>query len=102
MFIIFLEIVSLFTIPNLVEIISPSPYSLDEFYFSDKNQLDDKFIHCIILAGTSGTRITLTYLIRVFDTTWGSKFWALNSYSLADFSFFHAYEDLKAIKTIEI
>ena len=32
----FLEIVSLFTIPNLVEIISLSPYSLDEFYFSDK------------------------------------------------------------------
>jgi len=43
--------------------------------------------------------LIITYLIRVFDTTWESKFWALKFLYLGQFSIFHAY--LKAIKAIE-
>ena len=45
-------------------------------------------------------KIIITYLINVFDTTWGSKFWVLKFLFLGQFSiFFHA--DLKAIKAFE-
>ena len=44
-------------------------------------------------------RIIITYLIRVFDTTWESKFWVLKFLFLGQFSIFHA--DLKAIKAFE-
>ena len=41
-------------------------------------------------------KIIITYLIRVFDTTWESKFWVLNSYFFTNFLFFHVI--LKVIK----
>ena len=44
--------------------------------------------------------IIVTYLIRVFDTTWEYKFWTLKFLFLGQFfNFFHA--DLKAIKAFE-
>ena len=33
-------------------------------------------------------KIIITYLIRVFDTTWGSKFWVLKFLFLGQFSIF--------------
>ena len=44
-------------------------------------------------------KIIITYLIRVFDTTWESKFWALKFLFLGQFLFFHV--DLKAIKAFD-
>ena len=41
-------------------------------------------------------KIIITYIIRVFDTTGESNFWALKFFFLANFLFFHV--DLKAIK----
>ena len=44
-------------------------------------------------------KIIVTYLIRVFDTTWESKFWALKFLFLGQLLIFHF--DLKAIKAFD-
>ena len=44
-------------------------------------------------------KIIITYLNRVFDATWESKFWALTLLFLGLFLFFHV--DLKAIEAFD-
>ena len=48
---------------------------------------------------TQETKIIITYLIRVFDTTRESKFWALKFLFHGQFLFFHV--DMKANKAFD-
>ena len=88
------------------------------FQITDPGKKNSSGLFCLVILG--GTRLTLktgvktfggmisflpqslpgkiiiTYLIRVFDITRGSKFWVLKFLLFGQFSIFHT--DLKAIK----